>query len=122
MNVTNLQKTRDYIAQHPGAYDQSNWMHDCGTPACVAGAAVAVCGGTLLDEDRCITSDGENWLLPDHAEKLLALTADQRAAMFTAAPYDSFTGNFDLEPVTAAEALAMLDHAIEHDEVRWPDR
>lgn len=116
MNTANLKKTRDYLAEHPDQYDQANWMRPCGTPSCVAGYAVAVCGGTLLDEERCLTSDGDNWYLPVYAQELLGLDFDQREDMFSAAPYDSF------EPVTATEALAMLDWAIDRDEVRWPPR
>ena len=121
MNVTNLKKTRDHIAAHPDGFDQTRWMHYCGTPGCIAGYAVMACGGTLVPEhhqrDRCMTADGEMMRADEHAEDLLELTGDQSKVMFTAVSYGIFGG----QP-TAAEALAMLDHAIEHGEVRWPER
>ena len=121
MNVTNLKKTRDYIAAHPEDYDQSNWMHDCGTPACVAGYAVVACGGTLVPNDRCITSDGVMMRADDHAEELLELTAYQGDRMFISDPFGGQSRSIEMRP-TVADALAMLDHAIKHGEVRWPER
>ena len=117
MNVTNLKKTRDHIAAHPDDYYQMRYRNPCGTPACVAGYAVVACGGTLTRWDQCMTADGRTKLIEDYGQELLALDTNQRAAMFAAVPYLTY-----YSAPTAAEALAMLDHAIEHGTVRWPER
>ena len=123
MNTANLKKTRDYLAEHPASYSQHAWMHPCGTPACVAGMAVVACGGRLVPEysdvgEAYLASSDTRTLVPDLAQQLLGLSIDESECMFVADPYPSTRR----APPTSDEALAMLDWAIEHNEVRWPLR
>lgn len=127
MNTRNLKRTRDYLAAHPGHYNQEIWANPCGTPACVAGAAVVGCGGRILSRrnyvpDQCVTADGAMETIPNYAEELLGLDRAERGDMFHAFPYQYRERTADASPPSVEEALAMLDYAIEHGKVRWPPR
>lgn len=45
-NVALLQKTIDYIEQHPDQHDQNVWNNACGTAFCFAGHAALLAGAT----------------------------------------------------------------------------
>ena len=100
MNREALQKARDLLAVS-STYDQTLWRHDCRTPACVAGFIVVANSSGRLPKRR----------LKSKAMQLAELSVHEANRMFYA---------FPVRPVTTREqALAMLDHAIEHGEVRW---
>ena len=88
MNTANLQKTRAYIAEHRGDFNQRLWMHECGTPACVAGVAVVACSdGKLLPQKRCpfgmcYTSLGVVASVSRYARTLLGLNSVDARDMF----------------------------------------
>ena len=118
MNKEALRKTRNLIAECHQSYDQTIWSHQCNTPGCVAGFAAVASGAEIVrrgrDEiTRVITKGGVSRMLPDAAAKFLGLNLVQRMAMFRAYPMLD-------RKVTANDAIRMLDHAIEYDEVRWP--
>ena len=110
MNIEALKKTRDLLARSQ-TYDQSTWVHDgteahpCGTPACVAGHIMAAHSDGPLDPEVSTSGD---------AAALADLSSSERELMFQQNPYRG-TRN-----ATKDDALAMLDHAIEHQEVKWP--
>ena len=108
MNVDNLKRTRDYLAEHPDDYYQEEWTHDCGTPACVAGYAVVACGGTIVWDERCITRDGRARPIPNYAQELLALTPDQRDAMFSGLPYTPEAAEDEEEDEGVAPITCLL--------------
>ena len=106
MNVENVKKVRDKIASHPEKYDQTVVVHDCGTPACIAGYA-----SLMEDADRRTHH-------MDAAREFLGLSGVQASLLFSAIPYE-YPG---FAPPTVDEALAVLDHLIETGKVRWPPR
>lgn len=136
MNIENLKLLRDAIAESE-TYDQSRWAHPCGTPACVAGHAAVLAGGTLvwgrLGRFAQITPntalceiDGVRRPVENVATDWLELNGLQAAGMFQGNPYDEFPPNHRVPgygPVpshpTKRHALAMLDDAIEHQQVNW---
>ena len=109
MNVERLRKLRDVIAESK-TYDQSDYFHGCGTPACLAGHAAVLAHGTKRYLSKC----GRVMATLAHydAKAWLDLTSDQSMAMFSATPMDDLLTEKD-------DALAMLDRAIETGEVRW---
>lgn len=55
LNVNLLQRTLDFIEEHPDKHDQEHWR--CGTSACFAGWAVTLDGGVWVH-------DQSEYLLP----------------------------------------------------------
>ena len=112
MNREALQKTRDLLASEVGEkYDQSVWLHLCGSPACVAGFAVAASEGV-----KVAVSYEES--VKDRAQRFLGLTDEEADEMFGFSIYKGY-GDPDWKPARE-DALRMLDHAIETGEVEWP--
>ena len=127
MNIEALKKARDCLAESK-TYDQSNWTHPCGSPACVAGHIVAANGHEITKipwgrvDVRCYVIMGGDARPIDVAAAVIAgLEIGQAGQMFSGNPYVTSCAEVQT-PVTKEEALSMLDHAIEHDEVKWPER
>ena len=126
MNIEALRNTRRLMAHNPESYAQHRWMHGphCRTPACVAGFAALANGARDFREvpgagyvtcrepgfDRSTT-------VYHYAMTALELTETEAAQMFAEIPV-SDDGELVEQP-TAHQAFAMLDHAIEHNEVLW---
>ena len=110
MNKANIWKLADHIEQlDPREYDQSVFAHDCGTPACVAGHALALAG-------RWEEADGgsEGFALPfGVAMDWLGLDDVAAERLFVSYPW----GRFD--DATRQDAAATLRHLAETGEVRW---
>jgi len=130
MNEAQRQHTLDVakaIEQNPCLYRQDSFMHECGTPACVAGWSVAVSThGEFADVadlrfyrvDQFDRFSVRKYLggIESIAGDNLGLTLDERTRMFDVDPYHGE------EPATAAEAIEMLRHRAATGEVRWPER
>ena len=136
MNTELLRKVRAAVADESHVYDQTTyWLSDngrtpspnhlcyvshngewCGTPACIAGWAVYEAG---IDAARRAFTLGDRYI-DEAATYMLGLTYEQQRRMFDPCPVPTTYGAFATP--TRAEALAMLDYAIEHDKVVWPLR
>ena len=122
MNVENLKKVRDAIAQNPTTYDQRWYAHECGTPACIAGwaASLSLRDGETLNWGGIKRPDGRYANPHTRAQQWLGLSPHDAGRMFDEHPVLS-GGEFRVDP-TVQEALAMLDRAIETGKVVWEER
>ena len=97
MNVKRLRQLADHIESLPtGAYDQTRYLHFCGSPACIAGHAVALFGSGRLPERIGLYSG--------LACDLLDLDDDKGDALFSAFP----PLGRDARPDDAARVLRHL--------------
>ena len=132
MNTERLKAVRAAIAANADQYDQGLWLHECGTPACIAGWAaflslkpgerlisqnIAGCqAGIILDENgrqvSIVAARATNWL---------GLKKLQGTEMFDASPicYEDEDGEWGFREANVDEALSMLNRAIEADIVDW---
>lgn len=129
MNVKAIERTRDMIAAHFRDFYQAEWVHPCGTPACVAGFACAANGGRLLVETveteskrvvirtDCKRPDGSIVSVSAYAREVLGLSHFQSEDLFYGMPFDK--SKTDRSQPTHRDAVATLNHLIETDEVRW---
>ena len=87
-------------------YDQSRYthFHNCETPACIAGHAVAL-SGELVDALDYGTME-------ETAASFMGISFSDASGMFEAAPLSNS------EP-TREDAVAMLEHFLETGEVDW---
>ena len=131
MNIERLQTVRDTIAANADQYEQDQYLHPCGSPACIAGWAAHL----SLKGDEILTVRGpalgsyvvdENDLM-EHVEtrarEWLDLAREEAIEMFWGEPIDyrDDNGMQCCRPSTVEEALAMLDNAIKREKVEWPD-
>lgn len=115
-----LTLVRDTIKTRPEHFDMSIYIHDCGTPGCIAGYAIAVATGTnnlypVLDE----THKSPEVLATD----FLGLDYESASELFK--PQDEYAywladKNFcSDELVTADHAIAVIDNLIATGKVDW---
>ena len=130
MNTERLRAVRHTIAANPSEYDQEQYLHDCGTPACIAGWAAHL---SLTDGERLsqVNQSYGSCILDRHGAMVtnvsaraggwLGLSSWEQVLMFAGHPieYRDAGATLHCRPSTVDEALAMLDHAIETGEVRW---
>ena len=103
MNRTNILQLANYIEQlEPKEYDQSCFVHDCGTPACIAGHAIDLAGQWSYN---AAVWDAVEWL---------GLDNDQGHALFDPIPLSP-----DDKDPTTQDAAATLRHLAETGEVDW---
>ena len=102
-------------------YDQGGYLHDCGTPACIAGFAAALAEdkderADLTYSDSVLTADD----VPRVAERWLDLTIRQADQLFDGEPFgeDDPDSPDDLRP-TAREAVDCLRRLADTGEVYW---
>ena len=107
MNTEKLKKLRDVVK------DADEFCMDhfslCGTPQCLAGHTCAMEGMSVFGASAA-KPGGNRVNCPNTAAEILGLTGYEALDMFY--QYGA----------SRAEALAMLDTAIEHDEIRWPQK
>ena len=114
MNREALKRTRDAIAASQ-TYDQTTYAdYACNTPACVAGHAVVAHGYTFTARNDCYKAPvaGVSFLggeIQNVARVILGLDDSEMAVMFAGLLK------------TKADALDMLDQAIEYDNVYWQE-
>ena len=131
MNFARLDQVKAAIIENPGKYDQSAWLHGCGTPACIAGWAAHLslqdgeslvwCGPTGTDVGvwsessvpLVIGDTGAVFDIAHRAKEWLGLSRDEAQIMFEADPLPWG------EPISPDDAVAMLDHAIETGNIVW---
>ena len=111
MNAENLRKTRALTIREPESYDQGGMFTSWGAPCCVAAYALLACEANPEGHEGLGREDQL-----DLAGQLLGLTPAQRDAMFAARPIHR--DGYPFTPNTG-DAVDMLDHAIEHDELVW---
>ena len=131
MNTRRLKMVREAIAADPKKYAQDVWLHECGTPACIAGWAAFLslqAGEVLLKASAdCFVLDARGHrrsTVAETAGEWLELNWTQRREMFHGHPVVSFdaNGNLHRRPASPAEALDMLDRAIIAGTVLWTPR
>lgn len=82
-NVELLEKTMQYILDHPEKHAQGLWTNGCGTAACFAGWACYLAGFRNHENDSdCISYYGEPYHVGDLAQRLLGLTFKERRCLF----------------------------------------
>ena len=84
----------DAIEKHAEQFDQGEYLHKCGTPACVAGFTVWVAQGRPTVLEMYMQDYGPEWGqrldsldVAMDAQAHLALTFNERLEMFHACPY-----------------------------------
>ena len=113
MNTENILKLADHIeGLDPSEYDQSVFMHDCGTPACIAGHAVFLAGSW----DEVSEDEESEYLTPCIASRWLGLRIPKAHELF-----DSDPVHLDETP-TPQDAARTLRHLAETGEVVWSHR
>ena len=115
MNIEALKRTRDAIEAAPESYSQDMWMHDCGTPACVAGFACVAHGYEIwvneAGDDSAWKKGETGGTVPSVAAALLEMTSGEAREMFNGTPMGFRPSYLD--------AINMLDHAIADGVVEW---
>ena len=115
MNVERMRKVADEIAAHKAQYDQGHWVHSdpdddrsCGTPACIAGWAVALKraekNGGRVDEQVLYADETSVY---EEARDYLGLEHADAQVLFFHNPYEGYS-NDDLP--TPDEAVEVLLH------------
>ena len=122
MNVERIRQVADMIERVGDAhkaggldvgYDQLRCLHDCGTPACIAGFTAALAEDKDEHADLSYTDAiAESWLL-GIAQSWLDLTIGQAYDLFHGEPF----GHDD--PPTAEEAAACLRGLADSGGVKW---
>ena len=112
MNKANILKLADHIERlDPEEFNQRVFAHDCGTPACIAGHALALAGRW---------GGGVEGSTEDHpvglAAKWLGIDKDTRALLFDSQPR-GYATNYP----TKEDAVATLRHLAETGDVVWRD-
>ena len=126
MNTENLITLRNHL-QTSTTYDQREWFHDCGTPACVAGHAAALALGANNFYDWSAKEEDHLTLVQRiqiEAEDWLELEEREADVMFDSHPYYKFplvTGEPIPRKATKEDAIRMLNWAIDNDEVKWDE-
>lgn len=77
-NIALLEQTMQYLQDHPGQHDQTEYFNTCGTPSCYAGWAIHLAGYNESDA-RCETVPAI------FAAQLLGLTQEESDYMFAGA-------------------------------------
>ena len=106
MNKEAIQKTID-LMEISTTYDQKEYFHECGTPACVAGHMIVA-----------NTKGRPNGYQYDKAAEIGGLTDDQARDMFSAHPFGFHTNRKPIRP-NKNEAIAMLKRFITIEKVVW---
>lgn len=84
-NTEGLQKTLEYIQEHPSEWDQMRWS------SCFAGISLRVLRDAQLSDSGCCNLDRElmldgkafpSWEIMLTAQEVLELTDEQRNALF----------------------------------------
>lgn len=75
-NTELLQKTMQFIKDHPEQHDQTDYWTECGTPSCFAGWALHLSGHTCQQVRSGLLSSG------DYAALVLGLTTSERIELF----------------------------------------
>ncbi|WP_419917482.1 hypothetical protein [Candidatus Poriferisocius sp.] len=128
MNVDAIRRTIDSIKAAPDTYCQSIWAwtkdpHGCGTPACVAGHAVAGNGHEIVKApfSTAVTArlNGKKMPIHDAAAEVLGLDLQQSLDLFAAHPYLIIDSHQCIFTPTAADAIETLERLIETGEVTW---
>lgn len=105
-NVELLERTMQFINEHPEKHDQTNY---CGTKQCFAGWAVALEGWRVVDYAPAIVErDGMYESVPALAQYLLGLTNEEAFTLFL-----GFHSRADLE--------LMVKDLVNGDELRDPE-
>ena len=110
MNKENILKLADHIERlAPEEFNQRVFAHDCGTPACIAGHALALAGRW---------GGGVEGSTEDHpiglAAKWLGIDKPTRALLFDTQPHGYATDYPSKE-----DAVATLRILAEHEVVAW---
>ena len=110
MNVGRIRRLAARIERLPpgkkeGQYDQENWAHDCGTPACIAAWTV-----WLFDREIY----GQAAPFGKWAARLLGLTVPQGEELFMGKPYGPY------RHPTPLEAADCLRNLADTGSVVWP--
>ena len=131
MNFERLKQVRDVIIANPDKFDQNAWLHNCGTPACIAGwaahlslqdgeslgwCAPAELFAGLSSEPRIplvVDADNEFVVVGGRAREWLGLSHEEADTLFDASPIPGG------EWVSVHDAVATLDHAIETGNIVW---
>ena len=131
MNFYRLEQVKAAIIANSDKYDQSTWLHNCGTPACIAGWAASLSlqddeslawyrptgpyGDLQWDQDIPLVTNsaGEAFDIAYRARKWLWLSGEEAETMFDSDPLH------DGRIASPDDAVAMLDHAIETGNVVW---
>ena len=112
MNKQKLQSFIDYMKTVPESeYDQTQWFHHCGTPACIAGHA-AVFFGWGHEGYSKVKKNEQMLLVSEAADKELGLSSNQSAWLFVGYPTDD-------DPVLVSQAVRVLQHLRDTGEVDW---
>ena len=112
MKVENIQKVMESL-KISETYDQMDWKHDCGTPACIFGHAAALAKNT---NDLSELSHAE---IEDIGREYMGIDPVMSLDLCKSSPYGRC---IDLDPVqepTTKQAIAVLDHLIHKGEVDW---
>ena len=129
MNIERLEQVAAAIEANMTDYDQSRWLHPCGTPACIAGWAAHLSlqeGETLREQGAICHAFVERGAfkgfdtVENRAREWLDLTAAEAHAMFDdmCVPIEC-DGEIEHRTPCVDEALNMLDHAIATQTVTW---
>lgn len=111
MNIQRMRELADVIEKSE-TYDQTIYVNDCGTPACIAGHAVAHFAG-----HNNLVSPSES--IANRAQKLLDLTWVQVELLFNAYPdWSSSTMPTTKMSATKEEAAAELRRMADQEEKR----
>ena len=112
MKVENIQKVMMSL-EISDTYDQKDWKHDCGTPACIYGHATALAINT---NDLSHLSNAE---IEDIGRQYMGLDALTSLDLTRSFPYGQ---SIDLDPIqepTNRQAIQVLDHLIHKGKVDW---
>lgn len=77
-NIELLQRTMQYIKDHPNQHDQYDYWTTCGTPSCFAGWALHLNGIT-----RQQVCDHPYFMTGEYAASVLGLTCDEKLWLFS---------------------------------------
>ena len=103
-----LTELADHLeALPPEQYDQENWAHDCGTPACIAAWAVFLFAPSRYRRSRIACT------IEQDAQELLGLTEFQGGGLFVPCPYGPESS------VTVDEAAQCLQLLVDTGDVDW---
>ena len=121
LNTDAVRRTIEAIKASPEKYYQGDWMHPCGSPACIAGFACTAHGYSLVEHEdsagkllHLAVAPGQSLddalTVREQAEALLGL--ELADPLFQGGPF----GN---NPPSAADAIATLEALLLTGTVRW---